>query len=90
MLSNKVEAFITKVSTIPIFKRKHIASSLMQYGISVLRKKGVQEIMLVTDKYSTNEKFYAFNNFVEFGQAFALDVTDITKYKGFIDNNKLY
>ncbi len=90
MLSNKVEAFITKVSTIPVFRRKHIASSLMQYGISVLRKKGVQEIMLVTDKYSTNEKFYAFNNFVEFGQAFALDVTDTTKYKGFIDNNKLY
>lgn len=90
MLSNKVEAFITKVSTIPVFRRKHIASSLMQYGISVLRKKGVQEIMLVTDKYSTNEKFYAFNNFVEFGQAFALDVTDTTKYKGFLDNNKLY
>lgn len=88
-LSNKVEAFVTKVSTIPIFRRKHIASSLMQFGISALRKKGVQEIMLVTDKYSTQEKFYAFNNFVEFGQAFALDVTDVKKYENFTKNNKI-
>ena len=89
MLSNDVEAFITKVSTVPIFRRKHIASSLMQYGISKQRLKGIQEIILCTDKYSSNEKFYAFNSFVEFGQAFALDVTDISKYKDFIDNNTL-
>lgn len=90
ILHNKIEAFITKVSTIPVFRRKHIASSLMQYGISALRKKGVQEIILCTDKYSVNEKFYAFNNFVEFGQAFALDITDITKYSNFLNNKKLY
>lgn len=89
MLSNKVEAFITKVSTIPVFRRKHIASSLMQFGIAKQRENGIREIMLVTDKYSTNEKFYAFNNFVEFGQAFALDVTNTTKYKGFLEYNKL-
>lgn len=89
MLSNHIESFITKVSTIPIFRRKHIASSLMQYGISKQRAKGIQEIMLVTDKYSSNEKFYAFNSFVEFGQAFALDVSDIKKYKRFVENNKL-
>ena len=89
MLSNDVEAFITKVSTVPIFRRKHIASSLMQYGISKQRLKGIQEIILCTDKYSSNEKFYAFNSFVEFGQAFALDVTDVSKYKDFIDNNTL-
>ena len=89
MLSNDVEAFITKVSTLPIFRRKHVASSLMQYGISKQRLKGIQEIILCTDKYSANEKFYSFNSFVEFGQAFALDVTDISKYKDFIDNNTL-
>lgn len=88
-LSNKVETFITKVSTIPVFQRKHIASSLMQYAINVLRKGGVEEFILVTDKYSANEKFYAFNNFVEFGQAFALDVGDVSKYKEFLENNKL-
>ena len=89
MLSNEVESFITKVSTIPVFRRKHIASSLMQYGISKQRQKGIQEIILVTDKYSSNEKFYAFNSFVEFGQAFALDVTDVSKYKGFLEDNTL-
>ena len=89
MLSNNVEAFVTKVSTIPIFRRKHIASSLMQYGINLQRQKGVQEIILVTDKYSSNEKFYSFNSFVEFGQAFALDVTDVKKYKSFLDTNHL-
>lgn len=88
-LSNNIEAFITKVSTVPIFRRKHVASSLMQFAIGKLRLKGVQEIILVTDKYSSNEKFYAFNSFVEFGQAFALDVTDIKNYKDFIENNKL-
>ena len=36
---------------------------------------------------ASNEKFYAFNSFVEFGQAFALNVTDISKYKGFVDEN---
>lgn len=89
MLSNNIEAFITKVSTVPIFRRKHVASSLMQFGINKQRMKGIQEIILVTDKYSSNEKFYSFNSFVEFGQAFALDVTNISKYKTFIDNNTL-
>ena len=89
MLSNNIESFITKVSTVPIFRRKHVASSLMQYGINKQRMKGIQEIILCTDKYSSNEKFYAFNSFVEFGQAFALNVSDIKKYEGFIKNNKL-
>ncbi len=87
MLSNNVETFITKVSTVPAFRRKHVASALMQFGIRKQRSKGIQEIILVTDKYSSNEKFYAFNSFVEFGQAFALNVTDISKYKGFVDEN---
>lgn len=86
MLSNKVETFVTKVSTIPMFRRKYIASTLIQFGIKDQRKKGVENIMLVTDKYSINEKFYAFNNFVEFGQAFALDVKDLAKYEKFIND----
>jgi ribosomal protein S18 acetylase RimI-like enzyme len=89
MLSNNVESFITKVSTLPIFRRKHIASSLMQFGINKQRARGIQEIILCTDKYSSNEKFYSFNSFVEFGQAFALDISDISKYEGFINSNKL-
>lgn len=89
MLSNNIESYITKVSTIPIFRRKHVASSLMQYDINKQRLKGVQEIMLVTDKYSVNENFYAFNSFTEFGQAFALDVSDISKYEAYVKNNKL-
>ncbi len=89
MLSNNVEAFVTKVSTIPAFRRKHVASSLMQYAINKHRIKGIQEIILCTDKYSTNEKFYAFNSFVEFAQAFALNVADITKYQAFIDSRKI-
>lgn len=90
MLSNKIECFITKVATIPAFRRKHVASSLMQFAINKQRKQGIQEFILCTDKYSTNEKFYGFNSFVEFGQAFALDITDITKYNQFLDNKSLY
>ena len=86
-LSDGKEGYITKVSTIPSFRRKHVASSLMQYAIAEQRKKGVQEVILVTDKYSSNEKFYEFNNFVEFGQAFAFDVTNVEKYKNFLKNN---
>lgn len=89
MLSNNVEAFITKVATIPIFRRKHVASSLMQFAIDKQRLKGIQEIMLVTDKYSANEKFYAFNSFVEFGQAFAFDISNLNRYKNFLNNNQL-
>ncbi len=85
MLSNKIETFITKVSTIPTFRRKHCASSLIQFGIDKQRKNGIQNIMLVTDKHSINEKFCAFNNFAEFGQAFALDVTDMTLYEKFLE-----
>ena len=86
---NNVEAFITKVATIPIFRRKHVASSLMQFAIDKQRLKGIQEIMLVTDKYSANEKFYAFNSFVEFGQAFAFDISNLNRYKNFLNNNQL-
>ncbi|MGN1201461.1 MAG: YgjV family protein [Candidatus Caccovivens sp.] len=88
MLTNKIETFITKVSTIPIFRRKHIASTLMQFGVKKQRERGVQEIMLVTDKNSINETFYTFNNFVEFGQAFALDISDTKKYDDFIKNKR--
>lgn len=86
-LSDGREGYITKVSTIPAFRRKHVASSLMQYAIGEQRKKGVQEIILVTDKYSSNEKFYEFNNFVEFGQAFAFNVENTEKYENFLKNN---
>ena len=86
-LSDGREGYITKVSTIPAFRRKHVASSLMQYAIGEQRKKGVQEIILVTDKYSSNEKFYEFNNFVEFGQEFAFNVENTEKYENFLKNN---
>ncbi len=88
-LSNKIECFITKVATIPAFRRKHIASSLMQFAINEHRKNGIQDFVLCTDKYSSNEKFYGFNSFVEFGQAFALDVTNTEKYENFLKNNIL-
>ena len=88
-LSNKVECFITKVATVPAFRRKHIASSLMQFSINEHRKEGIQDFVLCTDKYSSNEKFYGFNSFVEFGQAFALNVTDASKYENFLKNNVL-
>lgn len=89
VLTNGAEAYITKVSTLTTFRRKHIASSLMQYAIKSQRAHGVQEFILVTDKYSTNEKFYSFNSFVEFGQGFALDVSDISKYEDFVNDNKI-
>ncbi len=89
MLSNNIECFITKVATIPIFRRKHVASSLIQFAIDKQRKKGVQDFMLCTDKNSSNEQFYKFNGFVEFCQAFALDVTDMTKYNNFLENKSL-
>lgn len=88
MLGNNVEAFVTKVCTLPHFRRKHIASALIQFGITKQRKNGVESIVLVTDKHSINEKFYAFNNFVEFAQAYALDVSDTTKYEEFMDDCK--
>ena len=90
MLSNKIECFITKVATVPVFRRKHVASSLIQFAINKQRKEGVQDFILCTDKNSLNEMFYKFNGFIEFCQAFALDVTDMTKYKNFLDNKSLY
>ena len=90
MLSNKIECFITKVATIPAFRRKHVASSLMQFAINMQRKEGIQDFILCTDKYSSNEKFYGFNNFVEFGQAFALDITDVNRYMKFLENKSLF
>lgn len=90
MLSNKIECFITKVATIPMFRRKHVASSLIQFAINKHRKVGVQDFMLCTDKNSLSEEFYKFNGFVEFCQAFALDVTDMTKYNNFLENRILY
>lgn len=89
MLDNGEEAFVTKVSTIPVFRRKHIASSLIQYAVKKLRAKGVQNFMLCTDKYSTSEKVYAFNSFVEVSQAFAFDVSDMTKYENYLGNDVL-
>ena len=88
-ISNKVECFITKVSTIPIFRRKYVASSLIQYCINKERDAGVQNFILLTDKDSIAEKFYKHNNFVEFGQAFALNIEDDKKYKDFLKTNKL-
>lgn len=90
MLSNKIESFITKVATIPEFRRKHVASALIQFAINKHRKDGVQEFILCTDKNSLNEDFYKFNGFVEFCQAFALDVTDMTKYINFLENKTFY
>lgn len=90
MLSNNVECFITKVATVPVFRRKHVASSLIQFAINKQRKEGIQEFILCTDKNSANEKFYSFNGFIEFSQAFALDVTDTIKYINFVKNKTLY
>ena len=90
MLSNKIECFITKVATIPVFRRKHVASSLIQFAINNQRKEGIEDFILCTDKDSLNEKFYKFNGFVEFCQAFALDVTDMSKYEHFLENKSLY
>lgn len=87
VLTNGHDGYITKVCTIPAFRRKHIASSLMQYAISSQRKKGTRNFVLVTDKYSTNEKFYAYNSFVEFAQGYAYDVSDTTKYEKFLKTN---
>lgn len=81
ILKNKNDAFISKVSTIPDYRRKHIASSLIQFAITSERKKKVENFYLVTDKNSIAEKFYKFNNFKEFGEAFALDVSDMAKYE---------
>lgn len=89
ILSNKIECFITKVATIPVFRRKHVASSLIQFAINEQRKEGIEDFILCTDKNSLNEKFYKFNGFVEFCQAFALDITDMTKYNNFLENKSL-
>ena len=45
--------------------------------------------MLCTDKYSAHEKVYAFNSFVEVSQAFAFDVSDMTKYENYLGNDVL-
>ena len=89
LLSNGHDGYITKVCTLPAFRRKHIASSLMQYAINDQRKKGVYNLVLVTDKYSTNEKFYSYNSFVEFAQGFAFDVSDTSKYEHFVETDEV-
>ncbi len=88
-LSNKVEAFVTKVCTIPKLRRKHLASSLIQFAIENLRKEDIQTFFLVTDKNSVSEKFYAYNNFKEFGQAFALDISNCDEYETFLGTKTL-
>ncbi len=88
-LSNKIETFVTKVSTIPRFRRNHIASGLIQFAIGDQRNNGVQDVMLVTDKNSIPEKFYAYNNFYEVGQAYALNVSDMKDYKKFVEKGKI-
>ena len=89
LLSNGKEGYITKVCTLPTFRRKHIASSLMQYAISKERKNGLRNIVLVTDKYSTNEKFYSYNSFVEFAQGFAFDVSNMEKFNHYLKTNEI-
>lgn len=84
IVSNKKVGYITKVATIRRYRRKHIASHLIQYGISDIRKKGVQDFFLATSKYSTAEKFYAYNSFVEILQAYCFDVSDKNKQKEYL------
>ncbi|MDE6583209.1 MAG: YgjV family protein [Clostridia bacterium] len=87
MMNNAIEAFVTKVGTLSLFRQKNVATALLQYGITSQRAKGVQDIIIVTDKHSTSEEFYKFNNFKEIGQGYAFDVSDISKYKDFVENN---
>ena len=87
MLNNAIEAFITKIGTLPLFRQKNVATALLQFGITKQRAKAVQDIIIITDKHSVSEEFYKFNNFKEIGQGYAFDVSDISKYKDFVENN---
>lgn len=87
LMHNAIESFITKIGTLPLFRQKNVATALLQYGITNQRAKGVQDIIIVTDKNSVSEEFYKFNNFKEIGQGYAFDVTDIEKYQDFVENN---
>ena len=73
-LREKSRVFVTKVCTAVKYRRKHLASALIQHAIDVERKRGARTFVLVTDKNSVNEKFYHFNNFREFAMAFALNI----------------
>lgn len=88
-LTKDRETFFAKVSTLPIFRRKHIASSLIQYAIKEERKKGTVNFYVVTDADSSNNKFYNFNNFTEIGRGMAFDVSDINVYNRYLETGKI-
>ena len=88
-LTKDRETFFAKVSTLPIFRRKHIASSLIQYAIKEERKKGTINFYIVTDADSSNDKFYNFNNFKEIGRGIAFDVSKMDVYNRYLETGNI-
>ena len=88
-LADGKEIFFGKIATLPIFRRKHIASALIQYAIAKERNRGQYDFYIVTDKGSTNEKFYTFNNFSEFARGYCYDIQDFKRYEKFIETGKI-
>ncbi len=87
VVSDKQRGFICKVGTVPKYRRKHIASNLIQFAVDCERKNGVQDFYLCTEKYSAAEKFYAYNSFIEIMQGYCLELdvsTDESEFESLI------
>ncbi len=67
--------YICQITTLTEYRRKGIASALMQFAINQERRSGVEDFYLVTEKYTWLENFYMKNNFREVSQGFCIDLS---------------
>ena len=65
-------AYLCQITTLPEYRRKGVASSLMNFAIKEERKLGMENFYLVTEKMTYLENFYMKNNFKEISQGYCV------------------
>ena len=74
-------AFLCQITTLNQYRRKRVATHLIQYAISCERKMGIEDFYLVTEKYTWLEIFYMKNNFQEISEGFCIEILSQNKRK---------
>lgn len=73
-------AHLCQITTLQQFRKKGVASGLIDYAIKDLRYTyGVEDFYLVTEKYTFLETFYLKNNFEEVAQGFCYNYNKLLR-----------
>lgn len=74
IFKNGTNAFLCQITTLENYRRKGVASKLINEVISRERKLGIEGFYLVTEKYTYLESFYMKNNFIEISQGVCMEI----------------